>query len=531
MIIKLLILFLIFTVGLSAQEDSRVNPSVELPDFVITGRDVISVQKVKKKSPDFISTITEKFLKPAFSPEELEMKDLSNPLKKEQSIFDSVAFAVGHLDIGAGLYLLPGANLNYVLPFDGGLLEGTFTGENRRAHVDYSNRYSIGGGANLIYNIANKKEFLGGTRLKANAFLGTSSFNLYGSDNPSQKRILNHGDFGFSFDNLLSSRFNIGFNINDEYTAIPDENFSEHLVKFSGFTKLSFPNFFIGANADYRRQYVTTNLASDKIFDYFFTRPMFGIMVSDIFKAAFGFTYSKSVSKDFFAPYAAAAVKLDKNLTLFGEYAPVGEFFNNGWFMRQNDYFNLDASLNFFTEKNTVINASIKYEFDKYFLIDGGFMIYNADNHPYFTPSTVSGKFNAAATVVDYLRGYLNALFHTGPFGYFYGTAEFIDMKDSSGAHIPYSPKMRSSITYGYPFQSGFTVETKLLFNSESYTDISNTEKIDPYIDLTLKLYYELNQNFTLSLELNNILSRNNYIWYGYKETPFSVTGGFNLRW
>jgi hypothetical protein len=74
----------------SAQQQ---NPNVELPDFVITGTDVISVQGAQKIQPEFISTISEQFFKPVFSPEELEVKDLSSPIKGDLNIMFSPLMA------------------------------------------------------------------------------------------------------------------------------------------------------------------------------------------------------------------------------------------------------------------------------------------------------------------------------------------------------------------------------------------------------------------------------------------------------
>ena len=68
--VSVLIVFF-FTVAIFAQNQQKQNPDVQLPDFVITGKDVIKVQQAKKIPPAFVSIISEKFVKPVFPPANL----------------------------------------------------------------------------------------------------------------------------------------------------------------------------------------------------------------------------------------------------------------------------------------------------------------------------------------------------------------------------------------------------------------------------------------------------------------------------
>ena len=81
---KYLILFFLPYVMIFSQDDKSKNPNVELPDFVITGADVVSIKHAEKIKPDFVSTITNDFILPVHSPEELGLKQLSNPLKESK---------------------------------------------------------------------------------------------------------------------------------------------------------------------------------------------------------------------------------------------------------------------------------------------------------------------------------------------------------------------------------------------------------------------------------------------------------------
>jgi hypothetical protein len=63
-IFNITVLMLLCSTLTLAQGNDKNNPNVELPDFVITGKDVISLQKSAKIDPGIISTISGDFLKP-----------------------------------------------------------------------------------------------------------------------------------------------------------------------------------------------------------------------------------------------------------------------------------------------------------------------------------------------------------------------------------------------------------------------------------------------------------------------------------
>lgn len=74
MTIKILLILSFSILAVNAQDDKTKNPNVELPDFVITGKSQLNIKKVDKIKPDFVSSINEDFIKPTYSPEDLEIE-------------------------------------------------------------------------------------------------------------------------------------------------------------------------------------------------------------------------------------------------------------------------------------------------------------------------------------------------------------------------------------------------------------------------------------------------------------------------
>src|SRR5574337_870069 len=119
---KLILAFILsFSLQAAAQVTKKSNPNVELPDFIITGKEVISVEQAKKIPPDFVSTISSGFIKPSYSTEELQLKEFPDPVKNNLNLLDSSNYHNGWLEGGVSSYYLPAGKLIYSSPFTNGV--------------------------------------------------------------------------------------------------------------------------------------------------------------------------------------------------------------------------------------------------------------------------------------------------------------------------------------------------------------------------------------------------------------------------
>jgi len=535
--LKLIISLFLFTSFFTFSQEKKESANVELPDFVITGKDVISIQKAKKIPPEIISTMSEEFLKPAFSPEELELKDISNPMKNEINLFDTLDFFKGNLNVGIGRNTLPLVDFSYAHPFKYGILEGFIGGKNIRAYVPNSNRSFFNGGLNLKFNVDNESPFIPGTEFSLHGDYGTSGYKFFILPDPGLKRIFNQGRFSLDIKNLLSDRFIAGGSISDNLSSLQNENFTENVFNANGFARVEFSNFNIGLLIDFHRQYITNNTPKDLRFNFFGIRPTVGLEFSKVLKAAFGLNYSESGKSNFLSPYASVGIRFNKNLSLFGEFSPQAEFLTAGYFLNANRYFNQLNFYNIYYKKINQIKGVLKYEFEKYFEIDGGMEYYQASNQPYFWESIPSGndtvqigKFDIVETKAWSLSIFSNLLFHLGPYGIFYGTIKLNDVRDPDNFFIPYHPVINASMTYGYDFKFGLNTQAALIFASKSYADIKNTQSISSYVDLSLNFAYKIIPNISLTLSILNLMDKNNYIWKDYLEPPLDIIGGVSLK-
>lgn len=521
---------LLYSITLFAQDEKSSDPSVELPDFVITGKYQTSVQAAKKIPPDFVSTLSDEFLKPSYSAEEMQIKNIENPIEQDLKLLDSLNFLQGRIDVGVGLYSLPVADLTYAYLFENGILESHFNGKYQREYVELSSRYELNGGAKLQYLIWQNSGFLTNSRLTLNGDYSTKSFKFFGSAFAGEKRSLNFGFLNLSLDNYSNENFNYLLKLSDSSLTMSEENFSENIFNIQSYTKFIINHFNLSVDLNYQNQSLTDSLG-DRGEPFFFIRPKIELAVSDFAKVAFGFTYENSGSENFTSPYAALALRLEKNISLFAEYNPRAEFISPGSLIRNNDYFDPQNYNRVFLEKSSAINISVKYEYQQYFQINGGVKYFSTANAPYYFLSSPNKKYELGLADAKYFSGFVDFIFHPGPFGVFYGSAELISFKDTANNVIPFIPSTKLNFAYGYDFDFGLTGELNLDYYSSRFADISNAIQVDDFINLKIKLSYLFEQNLFFTLTFENLLDSQNYIWANYIERPFDVTAGIRYTW
>jgi hypothetical protein len=546
MIKKLFLVFASFSLLALAQD--KQNPNVELPDFVITGRDIVSIQKAKKIQPALVSTVSQDFFKPNFSPDELGIGEISNPISNKLNLSDTLKNYNGYLELGLGGYTLPKAKVIYSAPFSSGIFNTYFNGNNTLNYIENNDASKSiwDAGVNLSYFADNDVTFWGGTKLKFHGNYGVSKYKLFGSATR-DLRNLNKGDVSFDINNLLNKQFIIDVKISDQYTHLPKEDisnkaFTENMLNVLASFEAKFSSFSIGSDFNFKNQSLTisrTQIAetsNDGMNGFISVKPFVGLDISSLMKLKVGFNYAKAENRSFFFPYASLGMKLSKDLSLFGELNPHAEYISNGDFLRENIYNIPTNTPNVFLKKKFALNGVLKYEYDKYFEIDAGASYFKAKDLPYFSDENSPGKFAVALTDADSYTAYVNLLFHAGPYGIFYGNAELNSTKDGDGNIVPYYPQAKVSLVYGYGFfENKLNAEAGLDMFSEQYTDIKNNtgkkNAIPSFIDLRFKLKYEIIPQFQLTFEMTNLLNRDNYLWNYYYDIPLNVIGGLSFKW
>ncbi len=525
-----LLLFLVFLIVPSySQEEGRSSTGVELPDFVITGKDVVKIKKSEKLNPFLISTFSEKFVLPTYSPEEIPVKDILLPIRDDLNLLGSGNFFKGYVSGAVGLYSLPDLDLLYASPIENGIFRAKFNGLYNRPFVDNSDFYKLSGNADLIYWTDINSSFLPGTQIRLNTDLSTKGYKFYGSDNPTNKRSLNNLFFNLNLKNEYNSAFLFKINAFDNFTMLSDENFKENLIDLSLNTLLRLSFINVGFSGNYKNVSIKNDTTDHKELNYFLIRPTAGFQFTNLVKGSFGFTISQSSEDRFIMPYAELAVKLAPSFTFMGEFNPSTEFLTPSNFLKINPYFNAVKSTNLFVKKSMQYLLSVKYEYQKFFEINGGFKYFSSDSLPYFYEKE-KGKYSIRFSDIKQMTPFINFNFFPGPFGFFFGSIEVNAAQNDTGQTFPYFPTFKVTANYGYTFSEVLTTALNLTYSGKTFTDLDNFNKIDNYINLGLLLSYNFDQRFDFFVRLENLLDNSNIIWNNYPEKPFDLILGVKYK-
>ena len=525
--IKLFITIILFSSAVIFSQDE--NPNVELPDFVILGRDVVSIRKVEKIKPDFIPTISSEFLKPTYKPDQLEVTGISNPIGSDLSLLDSANYNKGYIELKAGRYQLPSGEISYAFPFARGILHGSVKGLNQLDYVDNSDKQFLEGVIDFAYTLPTDLGAFAGTKFTLSGDHSNNIFKFFGSSDPGRKRTLKIGNAVIGVQNLYMKEFNFDLKAGSDFTYLDNEKFNEALYYGKGFAKVKFSDFGLGIKALYQNQNLTTDSVSNFNSDYFFIRPTASLEIFNKIMLETGFTFSGSGNQKFNALYVSIGAELMKNLTLLAEYSPQGENQTAGYFLQNNYYYNQQDLTRIFLKKKNKITAALKYEYGTYYQIDGGIEFFKADNFPFYYNPNSDGFFEVGTTDVNSYDYFLNLLYYLGPYGYLYAHFDYLDVKNSDNQKIPYFPDVKANLTYGYYFLTDWKGEAKLYYISEKYTNLDNQKKLPSYWNLGLKISYEFEPNIGVFFEINNVLNTSRYIWEGYKEKPIDLALGISF--
>jgi hypothetical protein len=527
---KIIIFALFITAGAYAQ-NVNTDQNVELPEFVITGVERVDVPVVQKQKTDHVPDIVKGYIQQAPSADELKMAELSNPIKENSELLGNPKNINGRLEMGAGRYTLPMGELTYQVPYSIGLFTGKAYGFAETEYVDKAGLNQSGLDVQNSFFVNTKSGFLPGSEFKVRAAYDRTSFNFFGSETPDRKRNMHDVNLLASFYNGSGKTFKFGLQTSPEFFYLKEEDMFDNKIDLTATGELMFGSFSIEAAGGIMTQYLKNSTLGDNTYNGGGIKAVAKYSPFKFFSAGIGINVQNFDGENFASPVAEAAFKFSKQLSAYFTFAPRAELLTISDFVKGNRYYAIEAADNIFFEKDIDVTASIKYEYDKYFEINGGVNFTNSDNYPYYSDALDTGFFNMNVTKAARFAAFGNMLFHLGPYGSFYGDVTVQRVMDENDNYLTYSPVLISNLAYSYNFKFGLLAETKLKLASGSYADIANTVDIPEYIGLGVKLSYALFHNFNLFVRFDNLLNADNYYARYYEEKPLDLILGFNYLW
>lgn len=535
--------------AVSAAQENR-NPDVELPTFVITGSQDFMFPPEEKAKPEFVSTLSDEFLKPRYEADQLNIKSFSDPLRNDATLADTIRYVKGIFEASAGNLYLPSANLTLSRPFHNGLFHARINGYNQRAWVDNADRYAVLADARFSFFQPHTAEFLPGAEFSIAADAGYKAHKFYMTADPELEHQLTTGALRLGMNNQLLRSLRYGLTFDTEFAQLSALDFVNDLnIAAKGYVHSELSGAVLKLDAGLLLHRGESWSYTDKMTQFYHGTALVGYRYGETLLLEGGGTFAVTDNNDeFFRPIGRFVLQFARGISLMGEYAPRIELITQTDMLGRNEYF-YDAGFDYlFSSQQHAFKAALKYEYLRFFEISGGASLALSDDTPYFystgiAPTAVNrggGGFSVNTIETTSLGAFLHLLFHPGPHGVLYASFE-VDLTtmdentapgvDTDGNYLPYRPLYTGSLYYGFAVNEFITLKPQLFIRGAAYADVQNTIELDPVIDVSLEASYRSSETMEFTLGAGNLLDSDNALWQGYASPGVNVQLGVRFTW
>ncbi len=528
---KIFLIITLIPVMIFSQETNQ-GQSIELPEFVITGRQTVTVPKALKKKPEPVSIVSPEFFTPSVSTEQFSISDISEPFMPQIILYPGTRYINGQFEVGAGIHTIPIGKFNIQQSFESSVIYANVSGLNINEYENNSQYNETAAGVGAMFFISSDSDFLSGSSISINGNYYQNSYRFFASANPEFERKTQAYNTKLKFENQSSSLFNYNFSTTFENLTFKENNLSEILISPLLDVRFNLGNTALLFGVLFKNQSLKNNLSADANTNYYSTYGKLRFNFAKGITLEAGASYYQSEDTELVTPVAKLTAKLNNNLTLFAEYNPAlrNKTYKN--FLEHNRYFNFGITENLSEKDKFKIKGAVRYQFDKYFEINIGGTFSKIDNYLYFGDVTTQGYYDLrTAAGIKRIEGFVNFIFYQGPYGMFYADLNYNSVKFENGNYVPFEPEYKATAFYNYKFDFGFGIEPSLRYYSKLYVNNNNNGQISDYINAAVKGTFNLLNDLEIFVEFQNLLNRNNYIFPGYTDKPFDVIGGVKYNW
>lgn len=539
---KVLLTLLIFAINTFSQD--KDNPNVELPDFVITGKESFTLPKADKQIPPLISTVSDAYLKPIFPAEALEIKEFSDPLSAIPIVENQVSNETAALRFSMGSLYLPSAELYYGTNFWGINFTSFTDAKNRRAFTSNGEAFMIDQALKLNHIIPHSSEYFAGTEFYLNSNAAFNQYKMFGV-NPVLKRNWSEIDFDLGFKNFASKSLSYKLYFKPQFftlkgdtyleplttpAAIFSEEFGSSALASGGQIIFSLSKLSLDLSGGYALHSNKYQNKSGKNNSLIYGAGGFNIPFSKILQLDFGMNYSKYDMNSFIGMTGKLSILVDEGLTLALGSNSSANLLTPSYFFTKNYYLEVPSAKYILIQRKNHIFMEFRYEFDKYFEIQLGGENYKSENMPYFNHNG-NGRFTLQIDTATHSSAYVKLYFHKGPLGSLYFDGVYNSVTTGSGTSLPYLPKFDLTLQYANNFMNDWRGKLLFNFSSDYYLDNLNTAKESALIDVGFELEYLSGANLSYIFTAKNLLNQKRMEYQNYIQPGLNISLGLNYTW
>jgi len=511
-----------------------------LPEFVITGREMIEISIGEKVENEVISFPVLNLKNYEVMETNKSHYELSSGYKRSNFQIKESQAPTAKFKVGLGRYL----TTYFDGMIQGDLFKGVYLGSsfNHRAsqgfidNADYvKNKFSVESGVRLPK--INEKIFywLDNAKLITMFDYFTNSYGFYGSLTPSFRRNINNLEFKISLESPFRSQFDYRLNVRYNLFTIIDTLSNYGVSNFDGKEKrLDFDfNFrqrvdFLNLRFDLRYitlvdRYFKFGVSAGNVFEFFNIERTYWLDVGINF---FSFENHLGAKNLRIYPSLSLRYRLSSLARAYAVFSPevvnltVVDFVADNRYLTENlkvarpeNYLNLILGVNYGRE-NFGLDVSLNFRTFK------NFPIYVEKNKGFY--------------VLEFERAQFVELKFSGVFNYRRNEFTFGGVLRSSynarsKKPVPYYPSFSSDIGYRYVFPFGLAIDTEISLISNRVVDFDGNE-IGGYVLSSLGIEYVVFKNFKVFAKFDNLLSRRYYIWKDYLEPNLIFLCGIEYK-
>lgn len=525
-LISVSFLFFASVAGFSQQPAPAADTKpLELPNFIIEGREQLNVQSGIKQFTDKTSYLNKKQLDSLNSLE--KQQSLLLPQKQLPNSLMSFDYRKGFVTAQFGRYVTPSLEAGYNMNMQGFNLFANGGFEYSGGNVTNSDYTKAFIKVNSEYVADDKFLVFGGSKTTTDLFFRTNSYKLYHKDylNP-PKRTMNNFGIGLSsdgsydgYDFMTGAAFRtLGLSLEDGFGG---ENAVKAFLKINknekdyavGANLLMDFHAFRGSAVNTIDAYVNGKYLADNV----------------LLKAEAGFQMANSsqgTSRGNFLISANLDYYLSKVMTMKAEFSSKlgNKFFMD--YVQINPYIADSVTVDF--GNTTGIKAQIKYEPTENFDFSLGMDYGVSARSPYFS------KADTGLFMINYEKTTNFGLYFDGFWAASKTDAIGLNFRFSldnlpDGKVVPFTSPVNFSVKYSRLWFENFGSEIAFVYIGERFSDRLNKTILKNYYDMKLHISYKLSKGISIFADLNNLLNNDVYIWSGYKERDMFFNVG--LTW
>jgi hypothetical protein len=520
------LLFVLIPIVLFAQTDTIISktPEIELPDFVITGTAKIEMPTQMKETPDVISALHEQFILPRIGVENLELEGLTDPVKLQAKIKDSLDYNNFRLFAGAGLNYLPSVDAFFSDKINKFKINAFASFDKVRNYIPNSGYHDLLAGGGMTYII--RKENEPPARINISGTFNQHNYSPFAALTDNRFRSSNLINLSGVFENLFWREFNVDLGGFADFHYLSDYNSSHLNVSPYVSAKTSFEHFILSAkfNPSLLKTSTKTNqsdlilaLSSEMQLRKLFNRMSLSVMLDYQSKSETG--------KQFLGPSVSIGLGILESLS-------IGLLYQNRLIQqtppklwKTNPYIDtLYYRHNYERVKNKT-GFVLRFYPTRMMNVELNVSRFEHVRKIMFEPaSTNIGYFSVLRLDTKVLEANFLSNLSFGKFGNIYSEVKYIDSKISKNSKVePFTPLIQVNAIYTYKFDFSLLLRLRFLYNSASYSDINNVSQIGDCLDLGMNVEYEIGKYLKTGVEISNILNRRNYRWKNYQLEPIDV--------